>query len=137
MTTTIESPRLFLRPFEVGDAEAAHAWFSDPEVMRFIPRGRDFTLADTQRRITGYRARQAEFGFSKWLVLLRETQHPIGDSGLMHLPDGERVELGFRFAAPAAMYDALRGRRIMALCASHCQTVLGCGVRVGGWARLD
>lgn len=39
MTTTIETPRLFLRPFDESDADMAHAWFSDPDVMRFIPRG--------------------------------------------------------------------------------------------------
>ena len=96
----IETSRLILRPFEEADADVAHTWFSDPEVMRFIPRGRDFTLEDSRRRVAGYRAHQAKFGFSKWLVVHRETSQPIGDSGLLHLPDGERVELGFRFAKP-------------------------------------
>ena len=36
----IETPRLVIRSFEVGDAEALHERvFGDDETMRFIPRG--------------------------------------------------------------------------------------------------
>lgn len=98
MTDWIETERTRLRPFAEGDAEAAHAWLSDPEVMQFIPRGRDFTMADTRRRIAGYCEHQAHFGFSKRLIFHRETGEAIGDAGLFHLPDGKRVELGFRLA---------------------------------------
>lgn len=100
MPPFIDTERTSLRPFEEKDAEAAFTWFSDPEVMRFIPRGGDHVLDDTRRRIAGYRAHQERFGFSKWLILHRETGQPIGDSGLFHLPDGERIELGFRLSRP-------------------------------------
>jgi RimJ/RimL family protein N-acetyltransferase len=96
MDDWIETERTRMRPFEEGDAEAAFAWFSDPEVMRFIPGGPDATLADTCRRIAGYREHQARFGFSKRLIIHRESGQAIGDSGLFYLPDGERMELGFR-----------------------------------------
>jgi RimJ/RimL family protein N-acetyltransferase len=96
----IETERTRLRPFEESDAEEAFAWFSDPEVMRFIPSGPDATLEDTRRRIANYRAQQARFGFSKWIILHRETGRAIGDSGLWYLPDGKRIELGFRLARP-------------------------------------
>jgi RimJ/RimL family protein N-acetyltransferase len=112
MTDSIQTERTRLRPFEEADAEAAFAWFSDVEVMRFIPRGPDATLADTERRIAGYREHEARFGFSKQLILLRETGEAIGDSGLFHLPDGQRIELGFRLARPywGAGYAAEVGR---------------------------
>ena len=100
MTDRIETERLRLRPFEEADAAEAFAWFSDVEVMRFIPRGPDRTPEDSHRRIEGYRDHQARFGFSKWLVEHRETGEAIGDSGLFHLPDGQRIELGFRLARP-------------------------------------
>lgn len=96
----IETERTRLRPFEESDAEEAFAWFSDPEVMRFIPLGPDATLEDTRHRIASYRAHQARFGFSKWIVLHRETGRAVGDSGLCYLPDGKRIELGFRLARP-------------------------------------
>lgn len=100
MTSWIETPRTRLRPFEETDAEAAFAWFSDPEVMRFIPRGPDFEVAGTARRLATYREHHTRHGFSKWLILHRETGETIGDSGPMHLPDGIRVELGYRLARP-------------------------------------
>jgi RimJ/RimL family protein N-acetyltransferase len=68
--------------------------------MRLIPRGLDATLEDTRRRIAGYRERETRFGFSKRLIIHRETGNAIGDSGLHHLPDGRRIELGFRLARP-------------------------------------
>src|SRR5213078_584750 len=53
------------------------------------------------RRIAVYREHQERFGFSKCLILDRQTGRPIGDSGLFHLPpDGDRIELGYRLARP-------------------------------------
>lgn len=92
----IETARTRMRPFEAADAEVAFTWFSDPAVMRFIPRGRDVTVDDTRARIASYREHQARFGFSKRLIVDRATGEPIGDSGLFHMPDGKRIELGFR-----------------------------------------
>ncbi|HYF35765.1 MAG TPA: GNAT family N-acetyltransferase [Prosthecobacter sp.] len=89
-----------MRLFEETDAEAAFGWFSDGEVMRFIPGGPDAALEVTRRRIAGYREHQARFGFSKRIIIHRANGETIGDSGLFHLPDGERIELGFRLARP-------------------------------------
>ncbi len=100
MTDRIETARTRMRPFEEADAEEAFAWFSDLEVMKFIPGGADATLEDTRRRIVRYREHQTRFGFSKRLIIDRDVGKPIGDSGLFHLPDGERIELGFRLAKP-------------------------------------
>ena len=97
MTDSIETERTLIRPFEPADAGAAHQWFSDLEVMKFIPSGGDETLEDTRHRIAGYIAHQKEFGFSKGIVIHRASGEPIGDGGLYHLPDGTRIELGFRF----------------------------------------
>jgi RimJ/RimL family protein N-acetyltransferase len=96
----IETERTFLRPFEEADAGIGFTWFFDPEVMRFIPSGPDHTLDDSRRRISGYLAHQAKHGFSKRLIFHRETGEPIGDAGLLYLPDGQRIELGFRLARP-------------------------------------
>ena len=96
----IETERTRLRPFIAEDAHLCHSWFSDPEVMRFIPGGADVTLGDTEARVARYCEHEATHGFSKRLIFHRETGEPIGDSGLFHLPDGERIELGFRLAKP-------------------------------------
>jgi RimJ/RimL family protein N-acetyltransferase len=104
MTTTtldwIETERTRLRPFEGSDADACCTWFTDPDVMQFIPGGRDATLAEVQTRIKGYRRHQEKHGFSKRIIFHRESGEAIGDSGLFYLPDGKRIELGFRLAKP-------------------------------------
>lgn len=71
---------------------------SDAEVMRFIPLGPDHTLDQTFARISRYIEHQKAHGFSKWLILDRESNKPIGDSGFYFLPDGKRVELGYRLS---------------------------------------
>jgi [ribosomal protein S5]-alanine N-acetyltransferase len=101
--TRIETARTILRPFEESDAEAAFAWFSDAEVMRYIPHGADTTPEDSCGRIARYRAHEAKHGFSKWIILDKATATPIGDSGFYTLSGEElngkpRAELGYRFA---------------------------------------
>jgi ribosomal-protein-alanine N-acetyltransferase len=101
--TRIETDRTILRPFEEADAEAAFGWFSDVEVMRYIPHGADTTPEESRARIARYRAHEAQHGFSKWIILDKATGAPIGDSGFYTL-SGEslngkpRAELGYRLA---------------------------------------
>ncbi len=68
--------------------------------MRFIPHGADTTPAGSAERIARYLDHESKYGFSKWIILDRETGVPIGDSGFFHLPDLKRVELGYRLAKP-------------------------------------
>ncbi|MDR3406576.1 MAG: GNAT family N-acetyltransferase [Chthoniobacter sp.] len=96
MIESLTTRRTLLRPFTLADAPATLPWFSDPEVMRFIPSGADRDLAAVESRLARYISHQQLHGFSKWLITDRSTQECIGDSGLFYFPDGVRVELGFR-----------------------------------------
>jgi len=96
----LETTRTRLRPFQPADVEAAFGWFSDPEVMRFIPYGPDAAREASSARIARYLEHEVKYGFSKWIILDRESGVPIGDSGFFHLPDLKRVELGYRLAKP-------------------------------------
>lgn len=100
MIISLDTERTVLRPFVLVDAAQAFAWFSDPEVMRHIPRGPDHTLEETSARIGRYMAHQADHGFSKWVIIDRSSGKLMGDAGLHFLPDGQRVELGYRLARP-------------------------------------
>lgn len=99
MAQVLETPRTLLRPFVLSDAEAAHAWFRDPEVMRYIPMGADATVEDSRARIRRYLDHEAKHGFSKWIILDKASGEAIGDSGFYTL-SGEGVwpELGYRLA---------------------------------------
>lgn len=98
MHPAIETSRLILRPFEPSDAQAAFQWFGDPVVMRFTPTGPDKSVEETTTRLAGYQHHQEAHGFSKWLILERDSGIAIGDSGLYVLPEYGWVDLGFRFA---------------------------------------
>ena len=96
----LETRRLILRPFEEGDAEAAFGWFGDPDVMRFTTTGPDSSVEQTKARLAKYQEHQAAHGFSKWIILDRHSGGAIGDSGLIHLEEYGRIDLGYRFAKP-------------------------------------
>jgi RimJ/RimL family protein N-acetyltransferase len=97
MHIPMQTDRLILRPFEIADAEAAFGWFGDPEVMRFTPSGPDASLEQTQTRLATYCEHQTVNGFSK-LILNRASNFPIGDSGLLCLPQYGWIDFGFRLA---------------------------------------
>ena len=94
----IETNRLILRPFELSDTEAAFGWLGDPAVMPFTPSGPDKSIEETKTRLVGFVDHQQAHGFSKWVVLDRNSGVAIGDSGLVVLQDYGWIDLGFRFA---------------------------------------
>lgn len=100
MEAKIHTDRLILRPFEPSDAEGAFEWLGDPVVMQFTPAGPDKSIEETRARLVGYQNHQKAHGFSKWLIVERDSGVAIGDSGLLVLQDYGWVDLGFRFAQP-------------------------------------
>ena len=89
--------RLTIRPLSLGDVEAMHAAYSDPEVTRFIPGGvRD--MDGTRQRVSDLIAHHDRHGVSKWAVTLTDSSTLIGDCGLQFLPGRAELELGFHFA---------------------------------------
>jgi RimJ/RimL family protein N-acetyltransferase len=101
LRTHFETDRLILRPFEDTDIATAFQWMSDPVVMRFMPFGADTSIEMTRERIGRYRAHHAAHGFAKWLVIERESGEPIGDAGLMTMPELGWIDLGYRLARHA------------------------------------
>lgn len=100
MGDVIETDRLRLRPFTSDDARSAFEWFGDPLVMRFTPSGPDKEMAQTAARIAEYRRHQSKYGYSKWIIIERESERPIGDAGLMFLPEYGWTDFGYRLAQP-------------------------------------
>jgi len=96
MIEHLVTQRTYSRPFQQADANSAFEWFSDCEVMRYIPYGVDSMHEQTEQRIRRYIDHQNRHGFSKWLIHEADSSMPIGDSGFFYLPDGVRVELGYR-----------------------------------------
>ncbi len=96
----MSTARLLLRPFTLADAPAAHAIYSDPEVMRYVGNGPVTSLAATERMLRDYVAHQERRGFSFWAVVERSSGALIGDAGLYSEREDE-VELGYTLARSA------------------------------------
>jgi RimJ/RimL family protein N-acetyltransferase len=78
----METERLMLRPFEIGDLEAIHrVVYSDPEVCRFYCRNTR-SLAQTEQWLhyMHYRGHHGEFGLLA--VVLKGSEELIGLCGL-------------------------------------------------------
>ena len=100
MNAPLETSRLTLRPFEIEDAEVAFRWFGNPLVMRFTPNGPDNGPGQTAERIARYQKHQSMYGYSRWMILDRISREPIGDIGLMHVPEYGWIDFGYRLAQP-------------------------------------
>lgn len=89
----LRGERVLLRPFEVGDASAAHAVYGDEEVMRYVGAGGAVTPGETARMLAAYRRHQRLHGFAFWAVTARGTGELIGDAGIELTEHG--AELGY------------------------------------------
>jgi RimJ/RimL family protein N-acetyltransferase len=95
----MDTARLKLRPFDLDDADVAFGWFGNPDVMRFMSAGADRNLSETRSRIERYRDHQRHHGFSKWIIVEKQSERAIGDAGLLVLPEvGPWPDLGVRLA---------------------------------------
>ena len=98
----IETERLILRAFDETDAPAV-AFYADPDVMRFMPRGH-WAREDVERKFVKMleivRDRWREHGFGMWAVVLKSTNAVIGHCGLQRLEGGEDVEVFYLLDKP-------------------------------------
>lgn len=100
MTILMETTNLRFRAFEAADAPLAFNWLTDAEMMRYMPTGPDYTMAQVEARLARYIAHQERHGFSRWLMFDRATGEPVGDSGMLVLPETGEIELGYRVLRP-------------------------------------
>jgi ribosomal-protein-alanine N-acetyltransferase len=91
--------RLSYRPLEPGDAEAMHAVWSDPEVMRYLPGEPAQSVEETGERIGRHRQRFRQTGYGLCAVVERESGEVVGVCGLFPVEwVGPDVEVAYHFA---------------------------------------
>lgn len=96
-TRTLETPRLILRRFCVGDAPAMFRnWSADPEVTRFMtwmPNG-DIETARAVLRSWVPEYRKADY--YQWAIVLKSLGEPVGSISVVHSRDDIRsAEIGY------------------------------------------
>jgi ribosomal-protein-alanine N-acetyltransferase len=100
MTTILETPRLLLRHFVPADLDQLFAFYSDPDVVKYIPdapRTYEETKDELEWFMNGH-PRFPELGL--WATIFKETGQFIGRCGLLPwVIDGQQeVEVAFALA---------------------------------------
>lgn len=90
--------RLEFRPLESGDAEALHAVWSDPEVMRYLPAEPSASVEETAERVDRHVGRVEETGYGLCAVVERDSDQVVGVCGLFPVEwIGSDVEVAYHF----------------------------------------
>ena len=90
----LETDRLYIRPFAAPDIRAYARIVADPEVMRYIGDGRTHSCREARAYVEGCMAKQAELGFSRYAVALKDSGRLIGFCGYAHF-NGD-LDFGWR-----------------------------------------
>lgn len=93
----IETTRLRIRRFHLGDLGALHALRADPEVMRYIHIASQ-TREVIAERIANFVRDYEERGFAQWAVEDKSDGCLIGWCGFAFLEQTPEIEIGYGFA---------------------------------------
>jgi ribosomal-protein-alanine N-acetyltransferase len=98
MTTILETKRLLLRHFVIDDLDDLFSFYSDPEVVKYIPdapRTYEETKEELEWFLNGH-PRFPELGL--WATIYKETGQLIGRCGLLPWTIDEQSEVEVAFA---------------------------------------
>ncbi len=94
----LETERLVLRSFRVGDLDAYARMTADPEVMRYIGDGRTLDRAETWRSVAYFLGHWQLRGFGIFAAEEKATGALVGRIGLYQPEDWPGLEVGWLLA---------------------------------------
>ena len=96
-TKVIETPRLLLRPFVVGDAQAMYEnWARDPEVTKYLTWPPHSSVEISRAILAQWVSSYQKADFYQWAIVLKELDEPIGSiSVVSHNDDLKKAEIGY------------------------------------------
>jgi len=98
MTIVCETERLIVRHFTLADAEFIVELLNEESFIRYIADKQVRNIADAENYLTlGPMASYGQFGFGLSLVMLKETNMPIGMCGLLKRDELQNPDLGYAF----------------------------------------
>ena len=92
----IETERLILREWNINDAPFLVELNANPKVIKYTGDSGFKNLAKAQNLIGNY-DQYEKYNMGRWLVILKETDKPIGWCGLKYSEELDVVDIGFRF----------------------------------------
>ena len=78
----IETPRLLIRPMQLGDAEDLHEVYADVETMQHLETDLPRTVEESREWVKTKMDLHEKDGLSLWAVVERRSGRVIGDCGL-------------------------------------------------------
>jgi len=94
---TIETPRTFLRAFNVGETKTLHAILAEPGVLRYFPSSKPPPLERVEKLIESQSRHWEEQGYGWWAVADQKDDTLIGWCGLGFLENTEEIEIKYLF----------------------------------------
>ncbi|HEY0030027.1 MAG TPA: GNAT family N-acetyltransferase [Bacteroidia bacterium] len=96
MKKTLETERLYLREFNLNDAQLLLELNADPEVTRYTGDGQ-VTLEEAQSILKDVILPQYKNKIGRLAVHLKDNDEFIGWCGLKHHAEEDEIDLGYRF----------------------------------------
>lgn len=94
----LESDRLLIRPFQLGDEQEVYEFSSDEEVTRYTGDVLRTTLEDAKKIITDvWLPDYKKYGYGRFAVIYKPDNKIIGFNGFKFHPEGEFTDFGYRF----------------------------------------
>lgn len=99
MKQVLETNRLIVREWSLADAEKLFEICSDAQVMKYIGTRKPYESVEQADEFLRWAADyQAENGFCRWAVLVKENHEIIGSCGFARPHGTEEIELGYLLA---------------------------------------
>ncbi|MBR8839583.1 MAG: GNAT family N-acetyltransferase [Stigonema ocellatum SAG 48.90 = DSM 106950] len=96
--TTIETPRMWLRPLALTDLDDLADIYTDSEVMRYRSISQPASRKQTQESLESYLAHWGKYGFGRWAIIHKTKGCLIGHCGLEHVVSLNEVEVSYLLA---------------------------------------
>ena len=95
-TQTIETQRLILRRARIADAEAMFRnWANDPEVTKYLTWPVHGKIEVTKNVLTSWVESYEKDDYYHWMIVLKETDEPIGSLLVSTLGRAESAHVGY------------------------------------------
>lgn len=95
MKTILETDRLLLREFNIGDAEGFYELNLNPNVIKYTGNSAFKDIDEARTFLKDYSDYQQN-GFGRWAVIQKSTQEFLGWSGLKYTEKLDETDIGFR-----------------------------------------
>ena len=93
----LETERLILREMQPSDAEDMLCLHSNPHVQQYTGETTIVTIQRIQEKIEEKTKEYRDYGYGRWVTILKEGMQFVGWAGLSYLPEFDEVDLGYRF----------------------------------------